>query len=111
MSLAVFLAFLARMLLTTLFGFAGIAKLLDLKGSRKAMTDFGVPEWLAAPLGYCLPVIEIAVACLLALARATVWGAWEPSYFSSPLLLESPSTWRAVIDQTVTASASCTPSQ
>ena len=68
--------FLARMLLTTLFGFAGIAKLLDLKGSRKAMTDFGVPEWLAAPLGYCLPVIEIAVACLLALARATVWGAW-----------------------------------
>ena len=68
--------FLARMLLAAVFGFAGIAKLLDLKGARKAMTDFGAPDWLAAPLGYCLPFLEILVACLLAPARTAEWGAF-----------------------------------
>jgi hypothetical protein len=68
--------FFVRMLLAAVFGFAGIAKLLDLKGSRKAMTDFGAPGWLAAPLGYCLPFLEILVACLLAPARTAVWGAF-----------------------------------
>lgn len=67
--------FLARILLAALFGFAGIAKLLDLKGSKKAMEDFGVPEWLAGPTGYCLPIVEILVACLLIPARTASWGA------------------------------------
>jgi peroxiredoxin len=39
------------------------------------MTDFGAPEWLAAPLGYCLPFLEISVAGLLLPARTALWGA------------------------------------
>jgi uncharacterized membrane protein YphA (DoxX/SURF4 family) len=71
--------FIARVLLATLFGFAGIAKLLDLKGSAKAMTDFGAPEWLAAPLGYSLPFIEI---------KARAMGLFGASGTPSALLVD-----------------------
>ena len=37
---------IARLLLAAVFTLAGVAKLSDLKGSRQAIIDFGVP---AAP--------------------------------------------------------------
>ncbi|MBC7797991.1 MAG: redoxin domain-containing protein [Pyrinomonadaceae bacterium] len=54
------------------FGVAGVAKLFDVKGSQKAVENFGVPELLARPLGVLLPIIEIVTAILL-LPLATAW--------------------------------------
>lgn len=54
-----------RLVLAVVFGFAGVAKATDLPGSRKATAAFGVPSWLASPVGTLLPVVEVAIAALL----------------------------------------------
>jgi uncharacterized membrane protein YphA (DoxX/SURF4 family) len=51
----------ARLLLALVFAVAGVAKLADREGSRRAIVDFGVPSALAAPLGL-LSLAELAVA-------------------------------------------------
>jgi uncharacterized membrane protein YphA (DoxX/SURF4 family) len=40
-----------RLLLACVFLVAGVAKLADLAGSRRAVIDFGVPERLAGVVG------------------------------------------------------------
>ena len=55
----------ARLLLAGVFTVAGLAKLIDPKGSREAMRDFGLPDWAANPVAIALPVAELAVATLL----------------------------------------------
>lgn len=64
-----------RTVLAVVFFAAGLAKLCDLKGSRKAVKDFGSPQWLASPLGIALPALEIIVAVLLIPMRFALWGA------------------------------------
>jgi methylamine dehydrogenase accessory protein MauD len=66
---------LARLLLAIVFVVAGVAKLIDRAGSRQAVVDFGVPSYLAAPLGVLLPLAELAVAAALLLASSAWWGA------------------------------------
>ena len=66
---------LARLVLGAVFSLAGVAKLSDLKGSRRAITDFGVPSAIAAPLGLLLPLAELAVAATLLPASTAWWGA------------------------------------
>src|SRR4051812_43379255 len=61
-----------RLLLAGVLATAGIAKLLDLAGSRQAMLDFGLPATFAAPLGVLLPIVEIAIALTL-LPALTAW--------------------------------------
>jgi thiol-disulfide isomerase/thioredoxin/uncharacterized membrane protein YphA (DoxX/SURF4 family) len=61
-----------RLFLAAIFLAAGIAKLADRKGSKKAMRDFGAPQGLAAPLAVLLPLAEISLAALL-LPSATAW--------------------------------------
>lgn len=51
-----------RLFLASVFAIAAIAKLFDLKGSKKAITDFGLWDWAAGPLGIALPVVELAIA-------------------------------------------------
>jgi uncharacterized membrane protein YphA (DoxX/SURF4 family) len=46
---------IARLVLAAVFALAGVAKLLDLEGSRKAVIEFGLPAGLAAPSGCCFP--------------------------------------------------------
>ncbi len=53
-----------RLALATIFGLAGVAKFLDLKGSKKAFIEFGVPEVLALPGSIALSVFEIVIAVL-----------------------------------------------
>src|SRR3712207_3341827 len=65
----------ARLLLAAVFVVAGIAKLADREGSRRAIVDFGVPSALAAPLGLLLPLGELVVAAALLPASTTWWGA------------------------------------
>lgn len=65
---------LLRIALAFVFALAGAAKLLDAKNSVKAVSDFGVPERLARPLGYLLPIAEIGLASSL-LFQQSAWFA------------------------------------
>lgn len=66
---------LARLVLATVFLVAGLAKLADPVGSRRALRTFGVPQWLSAPLARLLPAAEVAVAILLLPASTVPWAA------------------------------------
>ena len=66
---------IARLLLAMVFAVAGVAKLADREGSRRAVTDFGIPAVIASPLGTLLPLIELAVAGALLPASTALWGA------------------------------------
>ena len=61
-----------RVLLACLFFVAGVAKLADLAGSRRAVVGFGVPDRL---VGVGLPVCELAVAVALIPAGSARFGA------------------------------------
>jgi peroxiredoxin len=63
------------LLLAAVFVVAGVAKLADREGSRRAVADFGVPGALAAPLGVLLPLAELAVAVALIPTSTAFWGA------------------------------------
>ena len=66
---------LARLVLAAVFVVAGLAKLVDRDGSRRALIEFGVPPLLALPFGVLLPVAELIVAVGL-IPRATAsWAA------------------------------------
>ncbi len=66
---------LARLLLALVFMVAGVAKLADREGSRRALADFGVPTPLATPLAVLLPLAELAVAAALIPVATAWWGA------------------------------------
>ena len=66
---------LARVVLAAVFAVAGIAKLLDLAGSRKSLRDFGVPDFLARPFGLLLPLAELVCAGALLPDSSAWWGA------------------------------------
>ncbi len=70
-----FLLLLARIVLAVTFLVSSIGKFLDLKGSRKAMRDFGLPESLAGPAAIGLPVVELLTALLLIPTSTAWWGA------------------------------------
>src|SRR5215210_3117009 len=66
---------IARLVLGAVFTLAGVAKLSDLEGTRRAIVDFGVLSAIAAPLGLILPLAELAVAATLLPASTAWWGA------------------------------------
>jgi thiol-disulfide isomerase/thioredoxin/uncharacterized membrane protein YphA (DoxX/SURF4 family) len=64
-----------RLVLAGVFLTAGIGKLRDLPGSRRAVADFGVPERAARVVGLLLPLAEIAIAVALVPSPSARWGA------------------------------------
>lgn len=64
-----------RTLLALVFASAGVGKIFDLSGSRKAMSDFGVPQGLVRPVAFLLPLAEIASAVFLFPEGTASWGA------------------------------------
>jgi uncharacterized membrane protein YphA (DoxX/SURF4 family) len=64
-----------RCLLAGVFLVAGVAKLADLEGSRRAVAEFGVPQSLAGRLGVALPAAELAVAVVLMVGASARFGA------------------------------------
>ena len=64
-----------RFFLAGVFVTAGVGKLLDLEGSRRAVTDFGVPERAARTVGLLLPIAELAVAIALIPVPSARWAA------------------------------------
>jgi hypothetical protein len=73
----------ARLLLSGVFAVAGLIKLADRAGSRRAIIDFGVPSTLASALGVLLPLAELAVA----LALLPIASAWYGALGAFSLLL------------------------
>ena len=65
----------ARLVLALVFAVAGVAKLMDLAGSRRAIVEFGVPAALAGPLGILLPLAELGIAAALLPTTTAWWGA------------------------------------
>jgi peroxiredoxin/uncharacterized membrane protein YphA (DoxX/SURF4 family) len=66
---------LGRILLAVVFLVAGVAKLADISGSRRAAMDFGVPSRAAGVVGVALPLCELAVAAALLFAGSARWAA------------------------------------
>ena len=62
----------ARLVLCIVFIVAALSKLADRPGSRRALTEFGAPAVLAAPLAIFLPLAELVVATLL-IPSSTAW--------------------------------------
>lgn len=67
---------IGELLLAAVLAIAGVAKLLDLEGSRRAVAGFGVPPRLAGPLGTLLPAAELGTAALLAAGALASVPAW-----------------------------------
>ena len=53
---------MGRLLLAAVLAVAAVAKLRDLRASRHAAREFGVPVWLAPAVGIALPFAELAIA-------------------------------------------------
>lgn len=64
-----------RLFLFGIFALAGIGKLLDLKGSKKAVEGFGVPESISKSFALLLPLLEIAIAVALLPVQLSWFGA------------------------------------
>jgi peroxiredoxin/uncharacterized membrane protein YphA (DoxX/SURF4 family) len=64
-----------QLLLAVVFATAGVAKLLDQPGSRRALADFGIPEGAAPAAGLLLPLVELTTAVALVLQPTARWGA------------------------------------
>jgi peroxiredoxin/uncharacterized membrane protein YphA (DoxX/SURF4 family) len=64
-----------QLLLAVVFATAGVAKLLDQPGSRKALMGFGIPESAASAVGMVLPLVELATAVALVVQPTARWGA------------------------------------
>jgi peroxiredoxin/uncharacterized membrane protein YphA (DoxX/SURF4 family) len=69
------LLLICRVLLAAVFVVAGVAKLADLEGSRRAVGEFGIPGRFAGLLGGLLPVGELAVGVALLITPAARFGA------------------------------------
>lgn len=66
------LLLMLELLLAAVIGVAGVAKLLDRKGTQAAAINFGVPPQFASPLAVLLPFLEIAVGVGLVFS-STAW--------------------------------------
>jgi thiol-disulfide isomerase/thioredoxin len=64
----------ARMLLAVVFATAGVAKLLDRRGTREALEGFGVPSFALTSGTILLPVAELATAVALVPPPSAQWG-------------------------------------
>lgn len=61
--------------LSIVFGVAGVAKFLDLKGTREAVINFGVPEQFADAAKFLLPLFELVIAAGLLLPAGAWWSS------------------------------------
>jgi hypothetical protein len=79
--------FLARVLLGAVFIAAATAKLTDRGDVRRALVGFGVPNAVAAPLGWTLLGAELGTGGLLLVEpapKSAAWRRWSCSRDSAP---------------------------
>jgi uncharacterized membrane protein YphA (DoxX/SURF4 family) len=102
------LALLAvRLLLATVFVLAGVTKLLDHRGSSKALNNFGLPLGLAQPLSILLSAIEIVVAVALVPVAFAWYGACGALALLSLFAIGIGVTLARGAGRTAAASANC----
>lgn len=65
----------ARILLAVVLAVAALTKLADRTGSVDAVENFGLPRALAGPVGFLLPLVELAAAGALLAGATAWWGA------------------------------------
>jgi methylamine dehydrogenase accessory protein MauD len=65
----------ARLVLAAVFAVAGVAKLVDRDGFRRAVEAFGVPARLSSVVAIILPMVELGVATALISTSFAWWGA------------------------------------
>ncbi len=65
----------ARLVLGAIFLVAGLAKLVDKRGSQAALLGFNISARWARPLGIGLPLFELLIAIALLPAASAWWGA------------------------------------
>jgi peroxiredoxin len=65
---------LGRLILALVFGVAGLAKAANLREFREALTEFGVPPRLTAPVAVAIVIVELSCAAGL-LWPAMAWRA------------------------------------
>jgi thiol-disulfide isomerase/thioredoxin len=65
----------AALTLTAVFGVAGIAKLIDRKGTGEALHAFGAPAFAVPVLALVLPLAELAVAGALLVPATRIAGS------------------------------------
>lgn len=66
---------LVRLILSLVFGVAGITKLIDQQGTREAVMNFGAPKSAAPSVAVVLPLVELAVAIGLLFSATAWWSA------------------------------------
>ena len=64
-----------RLFLASVFIVAALSKLADLSGTRKAITEFGLPYGLSKIASIALPIFELAVGLMLLIAATAWYGA------------------------------------
>jgi peroxiredoxin len=63
-----------RLVLAGILGVAGVAKLVDRRGARDSLLEFGIPAIIAPFLAVALPVVEVVAAIAVLLNLTAVWG-------------------------------------
>ena len=66
---------LVRLMLSLVFGLAGITKLTDQNGTREAVMNFGAPKAASAAVAVLLPLVELAIAIGLLFSATAWWSA------------------------------------
>ena len=66
---------LSLLLLSVVFLVSGVAKLLDLPGAARALSEFGVPQRLAHVTARVLPATEVVVGLALLVPAVAGWAA------------------------------------
>jgi peroxiredoxin/uncharacterized membrane protein YphA (DoxX/SURF4 family) len=64
-----------RVVLAAVFAVAGTAKLLDRPGTRRSLSEFGVPSGALPVAALLLPLLELATAVALIPPGSARWGA------------------------------------
>ena len=64
-----------RVVLAAVFAVAGTAKLLDRPGTRRSLSEFGVPSRALPVAALLLPLLELATAVALIPPGSARWGA------------------------------------
>ena len=64
----------ARMLLLVVFAIAGVAKILDRPGTKRALAEFRVPAAVLPVAAILLPLAELAAAVALVPPASAQWG-------------------------------------
>ncbi|MHB8657943.1 MAG: redoxin domain-containing protein [Solirubrobacteraceae bacterium] len=85
----------SRSVLAVVFLLAGVAKLFDLPGSRRAVRAFGVPEGLAGAVATALPILELAVGVALVLPGSS--SRWAAGIGAGLMFLFAAAITRAIV--------------